>query len=303
MKSSLATAAEAYARSLKRLGVGSIFLTAEGIRAWESLKPAEVAVQVPVPRSTEAHEPLSQRSAPISRPALPPTPAATTAASGIDSEHAVAFNPTGDKAADMARLKEMILKCEKCPHLVKSRTTPVFGVGNIDADIMFVGEAPGADEDAQGEPFVGRAGQLLTKMIEAMGLKRADVFIANVLKCRPDMPPGAPGNRKPTGREMETCLPYLKWQIRLIQPKVMVGLGATAYEGLFALQKVTISSIRGTWKDFDGIPFMPTFHPSYLLRNPAPQQKRLVWEDLLAVMGKAGMPISDRQRGFFLEKK
>lgn len=296
MKSSLATAAEAYARSLKRLGATSVALTPEGLKALESLKPADKTASAS--RVVEATAPAASRKAAAPQPARP-SPVATPAAVAAS----VPFNPTGDKAADMGKLREMILKCEKCTHLVAARKNVVFGVGNIDADIMFVGEAPGSDEDLQGEPFVGRAGQLLTKMIEAMGVKRADVFIANVLKCRPDMPAGAPGNRKPTAREMETCLPYLKLQIRLIKPKVMVGLGATAYEGLFGVQKVSISSMRGNWKEFEGIPFMPTFHPSYLLRNPSLQQKRLVWEDLLMVMGKAALPISEKQRGFFLEKK
>lgn len=206
---------------------------------------------------------------------------------------------TGDKAADMAALEARAKVCIKCPHLARTRKNVVFGVGNINAQLMFVGEAPGADEDIQGEPFVGRAGQLLTKMIEAMGLKRSDVYIANVLKCRPDMPPGAPGNRKPTPKEMETCLPYLRCQIQIIQPRVMVALGATAVEGLLGVQRLAISGIRGHWYEFAGIPLMPTFHPSYLLRDQGIDKKRLVWEDLLAVMEKLNMPISEKQRRFF----
>ena len=163
---------------------------------------------------------------------------------------------------------------------------------------MFVGEAPGADEDARGEPFVGRAGQLLTKIIEAMGFRREDVYIANVLKCRPDMPPGVSGNRKPTPDEMKTCLPWLEKQIEFIKPRVMVALGATALEGLLGAT-TAVSKVRGRWLDFHGIPIMDTYHPAYLLRNQLVTEKRKVWEDMLQVLERLGRPISERQRRFF----
>ena len=137
----------------------------------------------------------------------------------------------------LAPLREQVRVCTKCPHLAASRTQTVFGVGNADADLMFIGEAPGADEDARGEPFVGRAGQLLTRIIETMGFTRADVYIANVLKCRPDMPLGSSGNRPPTPQEMQTCLPYLAAQIEIIRPRVLVALGATAVEGLARISR------------------------------------------------------------------
>ncbi len=189
------------------------------------------------------------------------------------------------------------MQCMKCANLAATRTNVVFGVGSIDAELMFVGEAPGADEDAAGEPFVGAAGQLLTKMIGAMGLTRDQVYIANILKCRPDMPRGSSGNRKPTPEEMQTCIPYLHAQIDLIQPKVLVGLGGTAMEGL--LGKSGITKLRGQWHTYRGIPLMPTYHPAYLLRNQSNAEKRRVWEDLLAVMEKLGLPISEKQRGYF----
>ncbi len=167
---------------------------------------------------------------------------------------------------------------------------------------MFVGEAPGEEEDLQGEPFVGRAGQLLTKMISAMGLTREQVYIGNIVKCRPDMPPGAPGNRKPTKQEMETCAPYLRAQVEIIKPGAMVALGATAVEGLLG-PIGTIGSLRGKFLEYRGIPLMPTYHPAFLLRNPNDLlNKRKVWEDLLKVMERLEMPISDKQRGFFLAK-
>ena len=188
----------------------------------------------------------------------------------------------------------------KCPHLASSRKHVVFGVGNIDAQLMFVGEAPGADEDEQGEPFVGKAGQLLTKIIQATGLSRGDVYIANILKCRPDTPGQSAGNRKPTPEEMQTCIPYLHEQIDLIRPKVIIALGATAVEGLLG-KTVGITKLRGNWQTYRGTPLMPTYHPAYLLRNQAMSEKRRVWEDMLAAMEKLGMPISEKQRNFFLK--
>ncbi len=203
-----------------------------------------------------------------------------------------------EKAAAFAALRERVMVCVKCEHLASSRKNVVFGVGNIDAQLMFVGEAPGADEDAQGEPFVGRAGELLTKIIQAMGLQRSEVYIANILKCRPDTPGEAAGNRKPTTDEMATCIPYLHEQIDLIRPKVLVALGATAVEGLLG-KTIGIMKLRGNWQTYRGTPLMPTFHPAYLLRNQAMSEKRKVWEDMLAAMEKLGMPISEKQRNYF----
>lgn len=201
----------------------------------------------------------------------------------------------------MAQLRERALACVKCPHLATSRKNVVFGVGDVNAPLMFVGEGPGADEDAQGEPFVGRAGQLLTRIIQTMGLDRSRVYIGNVLKCRPDTPGQTSGNRKPTPDEMRTCLPYLMEQVEIIRPRVIVALGATAVEGLLGLASAGITRLRGHWQDFHGIAVMPTFHPSFLLRPENAAKKRLVWEDMLAVMDRLEMPISDKQRGFFLK--
>jgi DNA polymerase len=192
------------------------------------------------------------------------------------------------------------MPCVKCAHLAASRRNVVFGVGDINAQLMFVGEAPGADEDAQGEPFVGLAGQLLTKIIQAMGLSRDSVYIANILKCRPDTPGQSTGNRKPTAEEMQTCIPYLHEQIDLIRPRVLVALGATAVEGLLG-KTMGITRLRGQWRTYRGIPLMPTYHPAYLLRNQALSEKRRVWEDMLQVMQKLDMPISAKQQGYFLK--
>ncbi len=204
-----------------------------------------------------------------------------------------------EKAAAYAALRGNVLACVKCPHLAASRTSVVFGVGSIDAQLVFVGEAPGADEDEQGEPFVGRAGQLLTKIIETAGLKRGDVYIANILKCRPDTPGQAAGNRPPTPEERAACLPYLQEQIDLIKPRAIVALGATAVDGLLG-KTLGITRLRGHWQTYRGIPLMPTYHPAYLLRNQSLSEKRKVWEDILKVMEKLELPVSEKQRNFFL---
>ena len=184
--------------------------------------------------------------------------------------------------SDFQSLEEVAAHISRCTNcgLCKTRHSTVPGEGNADSpDIMFVGEGPGADEDAQGRPFVGRAGRLLDKMIEAMGYRREEVFIANVVKCRP------PDNRKPLPEEMDMCLPYLREQIRLVRPKLLVGLGGTAMEGLLG-GPVRITRIRGTWQEYAGIKLMPTFHPSYLLRDPS--KKTDAWADLKQVLAELG---------------
>jgi len=207
-----------------------------------------------------------------------------------------------ERQTKFEELRATVLECTKCPHLVAFRHSVVFGVGNPEAELMFVGEAPGADEDLRGEPFVGRAGELLTRIIETMGFERKEVYIANVLKCRPDIPAGQAGNRSPTPEEMQTCLPYLRSQIELIQPKVLVALGGIAIRGLLGKTE-PMKSLRGRWLSFGSIPLMVTFHPSYLLRNQALSEKRKVWEDMLQVLERLNRPISERQQNYFLANR
>jgi uracil-DNA glycosylase len=192
-----------------------------------------------------------------------------------------------DKVTALKAIREDIGDCTRCA-LHKGRSKIVFGVGNINADIMFVGEGPGADEDAQGEPFVGRAGQLLNNMISAMGIKREDVYIANVVKCRP------PGNRAPEKDEADTCSPFLMRQIDVVKPKVIVALGATAAKNLLAMND-SMANLRGRWYDFRGTKLIVTFHPAYLLRDP--RQKKETWKDLQMVMKFLGMkpPVKDTE--------
>ncbi len=269
-------------------------MKAHGAR-FVSVQPETMAAFVRGPRLQSAA--VSVMAAPRTVPAFPTellpvsAPAPRAAAPALAPEA---------KAAAMAELRQRALVCVKCPNLVAARKNVVFGVGDIHSPLMFVGEAPGADEDEQGEPFVGKAGQLLTRIIQTMGLSRETVYIANILKCRPDTPGESSGNRKPTPAEMDTCIPYLHAQIDLIQPRVIVALGGTAVEGLLGKGAVGITRLRGQWQEYRGTPLMPTFHPSYLLRNQALAEKRRVWEDMLAVMERLGMGISEKQRKYFL---
>lgn len=190
--------------------------------------------------------------------------------SGI-SEYLFSSQP---KDANISSLKSRTEQCRKCG-LAKTRKNVVFGEGSINAKLMFVGEAPGYDEDMQGRPFVGKAGMLLTKIIEAMGLKREDVYICNILKCRPSQ------NRDPLPEEISVCIEHLYAQIELIRPEVICGLGKFASQTLLNTE-TPITRLRGSWHEFRGARFMPTFHPAYLLRNP--KDKKLVWQDMKKIM-------------------
>jgi len=202
-----------------------------------------------------------------------------------------AVPPSGPATTDPVRLLEEIAAetraCTLCS-LHETRTHAVPGQGSTSPDILFVGEAPGYDEDQQGVAFVGRAGHLLTRMIAAMGYTREEVFIGNILKCRP------PNNRTPLPDEMATCIPYLKRQIAVLKPKVIVAMGATAVKGLLQTSQ-GITRLRGTWLSFEGIDLMPTFHPAYLLRTPS--AKRDTWADLKAVLKRLGRPVPEVKKG------
>ena len=196
--------------------------------------------------------------------------------------------PGLEKSGDLRELREFIGDCKRCK-LAPLRTHLVFGVGDPHAELMFIGEGPGAEEDARGEPFVGRAGQLLTDIIErGMGMSRANVYICNVIKCRP------PDNRNPEPDEVAACEPFLMRQIDLVRPRVIVGLGTFAVQALLKV-KTPISKLRGVWQNYRGIKMMPTFHPAYLLRNPG--DKRLVWADIQEVMRAVGRPVPRRGGG------
>ncbi len=208
--------------------------------------------------------------------------------------------PEGTKQQQWDFLREKVLSDPVCKEHLHPNKQIVFGVGNLDAKIFFCGEAPGADEETQGEPFVGKAGQLLTKIIAAMGLSREEVYIGNIMNWRPETPRG---NRPPTETEMAYCLPYLKAQIKIVRPQVVVALGMTAVSGLLGFDPARkMGKIRGVWHSFENTDLMPTYHPSFLLQYASNQMKRLVWEDMMSVMERVGMEISEKQRGFFLQK-
>ncbi len=278
-------------RRLKASGVVSISVSEEGLAALRNsfekrpsappARPAHPKTQPPVEASAEAPAPA----------AIPPPPSVVL--------------PKGDKKTQWEALRQAVLEDPFCKSRLRPGKKVVLGVGSLDASIMFVGEAPGAEEEIQGEPFVGPAGQLLNKMISGMALSRAEVYIANIMNWRPDLPAGADGvqtgNRPPTESEMAHCLPYLRAQIEIVNPKLLVALGATAAKALLGHGTFgALGEVRGRWHEFGGRPLMVTYHPSYILRNPINRTKRLIWEDLLKVMERANLTITEKQRGFFI---
>jgi uracil-DNA glycosylase len=239
---------------------------------------APTSTSTSTPTSTPTATPTATATAtPTATPNATPTPTATPTPAPLD------------KHLRLPQLAQEVSTCTKCG-LATTRTQTVFARGDPDARLCFVGEAPGADEDAQGLPFVGRAGQLLDRMIGAMGLDPAkDVYVCNILKCRP------PGNRRPEPDEMASCFPYLHEQLDLVRPRVIVALGNTAVAALLDT-RLGITKVRGQWKLYRGILVMPTYHPSYLLR-PSPQQteaKRQAWEDLQLVMRELGLSLPSK---------
>jgi len=222
--------------------------------------------------------------APEPKPAQPMQKAKPVLSAAVAEENLFAAPKPESSVADPAQalrlIREDLGDCTRCVLHKQGRKQIVFGVGNPRADLMFIGEAPGADEDQQGEPFVGRAGQLLNNMIKAMGLRREDVYIANIIKCRP------PGNRTPEREECETCSPFLMRQIAVIRPKVIVALGAVAAKTLLAIN-APMAELRGHWYDFRGTKLAVTYHPAFLLRDP--RQKSEAWKDLQMVMKELGL--------------
>jgi DNA polymerase len=309
-------------KRLKTAGVKSIVVSEEGLAALRKVVEARgkrgqasaerasaVAVHDQTAIPAERAKPAAAESIPRYEP-----PATKFAVKPVVPAAAETFPPPpnvvlpeGDKQTRWNALLQLVINDPVCKAHVRPGKKVVLGVGNLDARIFFCGEAPGAEEEEQGEPFVGPAGQLLTKMIQGMGLKRSDVYIGNIMNWRPEMPiaPGGVqyGNRPPTAGEMAYCLPYLKAQIAVVNPEIIVALGSTAVQGLFGSGSFkTLGEIRSQWKLFAEKPVMVTYHPSYILRNPTNRSKRAIWEDLLKVMERASLPISEKQQNFFLEK-
>ena len=217
-------------------------------------------------------------------------------------EPVVIATPAGGSAAEkIAALAAQAENWAPARKLGSLRETMVFSTGNPEADLMFVGEAPGYQEEQQREPFVGPAGQKLDDIIKAMGLSRPQVYISNIVKFRPASPGQTTNNRKPTPEEMASCISFIRAEVEIVKPRCIVALGGSAGEGLLGLSG-SVTAMRGKWHDFGGIPVRVTYHPSYLLRTSSVRDKRAVWEDMLEAMEKLGMPISDKQRSFFLPK-
>jgi uracil-DNA glycosylase len=297
-------------KRLKSTGVTDVSVSAESLAALRKAvgsravkSPAEnpVVAEVPAPASRRVTSAVAEvkPAAPASANLLPPPPVVTL--------------PAGDKVTRWAWLNDHVLTHPVCLANVRAGKKVVLGVGSLDAQIMFVGEAPGAEEEMRGEPFVGPAGQLLTKMILGMGLKREQVYIGNIMNWRPQLPTPEGveqvGNREPTSEEMAFCLPFLRAQIEIVKPAIIVALGATAARGLLGADSFkSLGQVRGQWKLFSDTPVTVTYHPSYLLRQESMgalaerKAKRAVWEDLLRVMERAGLAITDKQRGYFLTK-
>ena len=289
---------EAIIDELKRLkedGMGGVYVESASLEALKRALPRKergvprgnrgAAVAAPattVGKGTRPSRGPSKGVAPI-----PPPPVVTL--------------PEGTKREQWEWLRREVLESKVCREHLRPGKRIVFGVGSIDADIFFCGEAPGADEEIQGEPFVGRAGQLLTRIINAMNLERSAVYIGNIMNWRPEMPSSF-GNRPPTQEEMNYCLPYLQAQLRIVEPKVIVALGATAVNGLLGPDPTRkMGAVRGKWFSFEATPLLITYHPSYVLRNGTNYVKRLVWEDMLKMMERVGLPISEKQREYFSE--
>ena len=249
---------------------------AESLRAaGVSLLPASTPLTLPV---------VPAAAAPAAAPAAPAVTHPTIPADLFGEVMVPVVLPVEQRRAELQALRQRVAACARCPHLAATRTQTVFGVGPLDPELCFVGEAPGADEDRQGEPFVGAAGQLLTRIITAMGMKREDVFICNVLRCRP------PNNRTPSAEEAHNCREYLERTLELVRPKFICALGSSAAQHLLGTAS-SIGRLRGRFHKYQDIPVLCTYHPAFLLPSRSPEKKKDVWEDMKLLLTKMGRPI------------
>lgn len=274
----------------QRFGVTHIPRGTATIQGLETSEPTEPSVSPPAGSVARVSPPQPEIAKP-EPPAVAASPATLSEGATRPVMDASKKRSKTERNQQLKVLQEAVSRCTLCDELATTRTQTVFGVGNPQARLCFFGEAPGADEDEQGEPFVGRAGQLLTRIIEACGLKREDVYILNVLKCRP------PGNRNPAPEEAQNCRPFFERQLEIIQPEYICCLGAIAASTLLET-KQTIGKLRGSLHDWRGIKVLATYHPAYLLRNPS--AKRTVWEDMQFLMADMGIAIpnaADKSQG------
>ena len=302
-RSVLAFAIRATLDELKRMKSDGVdALTVDELTLAGLQEAVEDSVGFPASSDTESGTSVSHHQ-PMLEPSEASSPDAISLIHSVTSEGDLTpprFElPIGSKKERWEWLHEKVLNCETCLANRNTERQIVFGVGNLDADIFFCGEAPGEEEEKQGEPFVGPAGQKLNGMIRGMGLEREQVYIGNIMNWRPRTDSGF-GNRPPSPQEIGFCLPYLKAQLSIIQPKVIVALGNTAIQALLSDTTLKVGRVRGNWFEFESVPMLPTFHPSYILHNESNRTKRMVWEDLLKVMERLDLSISDKQRAYFL---
>lgn len=281
----------------KAAGLRRVSVSDEAVATLKALAGAPVASPAPVPSATAKSAPVAAAAA---RPPAPtpvaPKPAAVTTTPVI-ADAPIFTLPAGTKAERMQALRQLADACvETKKHLTGSHRA-LLGHGSLDAKVVFVGEAPSLEEMEAGKAFAGASGELLQKILGAAAISPADYYLAPVMVWRPE-PPTQYGKRPPTARELAFNLPYLRAQIDVVAPHIVVALGAQAFEALHG-RTPSITQARGQWFDLSGVPLMPTYHPNYLLHNPSASAKRAVWEDFLLVMEKLGLPISEKQRGFF----
>jgi DNA polymerase len=289
----------------KAAGVRRVSITADSLAALKALAgtpatPASALAPAPAkaaPAPAPARPAAASSSAPVA--AAAPKPAVAAPAAPI-SDAPIFTLAAGTKAERMQALRQLVEACaETKKHLVAPQR-PLLGHGSLDAKVVFVGEAPTIGEMEAGQAFAGESGELLQKILGAAAINQADCYFAPVMVWRPE-PPTQYGKRPPTARELAFNLPYLRAQIDVISPRVVVALGAQAFEALHG-RTPTITQARGQWFDLGGVPLLATFHPNYLLHSPSASAKRTVWEDFLLLMEKLGLPISEKQRGFFATK-
>lgn len=297
-------------RRLRADGVETVPLSQESIALLRGLSgkvsavpagPASTSQASTAPSPAPSQAPASRGREPAA-PVAPVAPKRVAQAPKVDDSAIppppkVELPPSGSKAERLAALEAIVRACPECQRHLKPGCPPVFGAGDPDAAIVFVGEMPGEEDEAAGRPFLGPNGELLDRAIKAMGLARDQVYLAHVMRWR-TAAAGGLVSRTPTARELAFCAPYLRAQLAVIRPRAVVALGGTVFHALTG-DTAKISEARGQWREVDGLPLLPTFHPSYLLKNPSNAPKRQFWEDLLSAMERAGLPVSERQRGYF----
>jgi len=283
----------------KAAGVRRVSITADSLTALKALAGTPAAQATPAPaKPSAAPAPASIRPA-VTPVAAAPKPAVVVSAAPIPDAPIFTL-AAGPKAERLQALRQLIDACAETKKHLSAPQRPLLGHGSLDAKVVFVGEAPTIVEMEAGQAFAGESGELLQKILSAAAINPADCYFVPVMVWRPE-PPTQYGKRPPTAREIAFNLPYLRAQIDVVAPRAVVALGAQAFEALHG-RTPSITQARGQWFDLGGVPLLPTFHPNYLLHTPSASAKRTVWEDFLLLMEKLGLPISEKQRGFFATK-